>query len=258
MSDIANAESKNNYNIPFIQLDKLADIKYGKYHYNYKTVDFMFNFKKNAKKTLIAFHGRVHSHESWPVFYKHNFEHNNFNVLSISDRLLEQTRELHNTMYLSVKKLNYHEIYFEIISIVLNLTKTEKNIFFGSCSGSFPAVRYGSLFNGYILCMNGYVFLLKNYFDSYNKKISKFINDEFIYIDNFNVILKSPPKHIYLYINKNDTITFDLNKNFIVFCKKNLPDRITHKLHDTVIEGKDPHDVHFPEGDDFISAIERI
>jgi hypothetical protein len=251
-------EKKNTYNIQFIELNELNNIKYGKYHYNYKTVDFMFNYKETAIKNLIVFHGRVFTNKSWPIFYKYNYEHPDYNVISISDKLLENARFLHNTMYLYGNKNNYHEIYYDIISFILNLTKNEKSIFFGSCSGAYPAVRYGSLFNGYILCFNGYVNLEKHFFDTYNDKIKKIINDDYIYIDNTDIIIKNNPKHILLYINKNDTITFDLNKKFILFCKNHMPNNISYIIHDTIIENRDPHDIHFPIEENFDSILNKF
>jgi hypothetical protein len=256
MTEVINA--KNNYNIPFIQLDNLDELKIGKYHYNYKTVDFMFNWKKNALKTLVVFHGRVHTYEKWPVFYKYNFEKDNINILSISDKLLKNARELHNTIYTNTQNNNYHEIYYEIISFILKITDTKKNIFYGSCSGAFPAIKYGSLFNGYVFCTNGYVFFEKHTYDFYKNKLLKLSNEELIYDDIYDIVKNSNPKHIYLYYNKNDTTYFELNKNFIVFCKKNIPDKITYIIHDTHEEGKDAHDLHFPVGENFDSIIDKI
>lgn len=259
MTEILDATKKNNYNIPFVQLDNLEDIKYGKYHYNYKTVDFMFNMKENAKKTLIVFHASIDHSEKMPIFYKYNFENGNFNVLSISDKLLESARKLRCMVFLGTDEIPYDEYYIEIIKYCLILAKTQKNIFFGSSSGSFPALYYGTLFNGVILFTNGYIKIENLKYEIYKKKLKQDLNLTVKKnIDLIEHVLNNNPLHIYLYYNKNDNLYTDSITNFIIECKKKIPNKFNCILHDTVIEGKDPHDVHFPEGEDFNSVIEKI
>lgn len=251
---------KNQYRIPYEEINNnLENIKKGKYHYNYKTVDFMFNWKENAKKTLIVFHARVEGAEKTPIFYKYNYENDNINVLSISDALLEYGRKLHNGMYFGTEEIPFEQYYIEIIDYCLKIAKTKKNIFFGSCSGAFPAIYYGSLFGGIIISVNGYVFLEQSTYDAYKKKIKEISNLTLNDLpDNKKLVINKNPKHIYIYQNKNDKFVFNLNKEFIMSCKKNIPDKITSVIHDNTIEGKDAHDVFYPEGESFESIIEKI
>jgi hypothetical protein len=252
---------KNQYNIEFIDLkDNFDNVKIGKYHYNYKTVDFMFNYKENAEKTLITFHARVRGTEKLPIFAKYNYENEKINVLSLDDKLLEFNRSLHNTLYYGTKEIPYDEYYIEIIEKIFNLVKTKKNIFFGSCSGSIPALYYGSIFNGIIVSGNGFVYPEKETITFHKNTVKKLsnLNFKFDYIDTKEQVIKYKPKHIYIYINKNDTFVFNQNKDFIIFCKKNIPDKITAIIHDTKIEGKDAHDIFYPEEETFESVIEKI
>jgi hypothetical protein len=249
----------NNYNIPFCEIETLSEINFGKYHYNYKTVDFMFNYKENSEKLLIVFHGRVHSNEKYPVFYKYNFERENTSVLSLSDRLLKNNRKIHNTFFLSSLKYNYQDVYIDIINYVLNSINCEKNIFFGTCSGSFPALYYGIIFKKYIFIANGFIEIncvAENLMIDVYKKNNLY--DELVKINIFDTLKISQPKQIYLYINKHDSMTFEMNKIFILFCKKNYPDIITPVIHDTIIDNKDGHDIHFPNGENFDTVFDKI
>lgn len=250
---------KNSYSIEYIDLGETFDnIQLGKHHYNYKTVDFMFNYKANAKKTIITFHARVSGNEKLPIFAKYNYEKENCNVLCMSDKLLESIRNLHNGMYFGTEEIEFDKIYIEIINYCLKKANTIKNIFFGSCSGAFPAVHYGSIFNETVLIANGYPFIEESTSSSYEKKVKELSGLTKKYVDNKQHILEHNPKHIYLYINKNDTFVFNLNKEFILHCKKHIPDKITTIIHDTKIEGKDAHDVFYPEGETFESVVEKI
>ena len=250
--------NKNSYGIPYIELDNFEDIKIGKYHYNYKTVDFMFNYKENSEKLLIVFHGRVYSTEKWPVFYKYNYEKYKVSVLSLCDRLLKDVREFHNTMFSSTNKNNYDIIYLEIIKNIINVTQTQKNIFFGSCSGTFPALYYGSLCNGIVLCSNGYVIFEQETYEIYKDKIYLKNSEIMIHRNIFDTLKISQPYHIYLYVNKYDNVTFEMNKKLILFLKKNYPNILTTIIHGSLIENKDPHDIHFPEGENFDSVFDKI
>lgn len=248
----------NNYGIPYEQIDTFNNLKFGKYHYNYKTVDFMFNNKENSDILLIVFHGRVHTKEKWPVFYKHNYEKENVSVLSICDKLLETNRELHNVLYLSTNMIDYRNIYNDIIKEIIKCYNYKRKIFFGTCSGTYTALYYGCIFNGIVICANGYINIDVELFKKYDDKIYNNYKYNTLYIDNYEIISCNKPKHIYLFINKYDTITFEMNKKFIIYCKKNFPDIITATIHDNQIENKDPHDVFFPKNETFESIMNNI
>ena len=250
---------KNNYSIPYIDLyNNLYSMKKGKYHYNYKSVDFMFNYKENATKTLIVFHARVGGAEKLPMFYKHSYENDGCNVLTISDKLLESMRSMHNAMYFGTLEIEFDKIYIEIIDACLKLSNTQKNIFFGTCSGAFPAVHYGAIFNQIIVIANGYPYIDDITSSTYEKKVKELAGLSKKFVDNKQHILEHIPQHIFLYINKNDTFVFNLNKDFIMHCKKYIPDNITVYIHNNKIEGRDAHDVFYPQNETFESIIEKI
>ena len=64
----------NSYNIDYLKIENFENIKYGKFHYNYKTIDFMFNYKENSEKLLIIFHATIKITDKLPMFLKHNYE----------------------------------------------------------------------------------------------------------------------------------------------------------------------------------------
>jgi len=251
----------NTYGLDFIELKNFDNIKYGKYHYNYKTVDFMLNWKENAQKTLIVFNARIGGAIQLPVFYKHDFENNDINVLCLSDKLLEYARNCHNTIYTGTTEIRFDAIYKEIIQNVLTIVNTGTNIFFGSCSGAHPAIRYGLLFEAFIVVTNGYVYIDEAIYNTYSTKLENqsnlvFIN--FTNIDTQKLIKIHKPKHLYIYINKNDTFVFNLNKEFFLECKKYFTDNISLIVHDTLEEGKDAHDIFYPKDQTFESIIKNI
>jgi hypothetical protein len=251
---------KNQYGILYEEINNnLENIKLGKYHYNYKSIDFMFNWKENAKKTIVVFHARVGGAAKTPIFYKNEYENENINVLSIADGLLGYVRRLHNTIYIGTHEIPFDQYYIEIIDFCFKLAKTTKNIFFGSCSGAFPAVYYGAVFHSTIVCVNGYIVIDTSEFETYKKKIKELAGltwDD--YPDQNQHILNNMPEHMYIYQNKNDKFVFHKSKEFIMSCKKNIPNKITAIIHGNTIEGKDAHDVFYPEGETFESIIEKI
>jgi hypothetical protein len=248
---------ENPYGIPYIEIeDNLENIKIGKYHYNHSGIDFMLNYKKNSEKLLIAFHARVDTNDKIPVFHKYNYENNKISVLSISDKLLEKYQHINSTCHMDLPNENYHQKYFDIIKYIINLIKSPKNIFYGSCSGALPAIYFGSLFNETILCSNSFIYY--NDFETLYNKRAGFSENLFIYPNLEGAIKKSQPKHLYLYVNQNDNYIYQQNVKFIKFCKDVIPDKITYKIHDTQQPNINCHLFYFPEKEDFDSILNSI
>ena len=258
MTEVTNAE-KNSYGIPYKELVDIDDIVPGKYHYNYKTVDFMFNFKENSKKLVILWHGSVQEKDRLPMFLKHNYEDDEISLLTISDKLLEYNQNK-NTMFVrsgafcESKEINLHDIYIEIIKKSMNLTKTNINIFVGPCMGAKAAIYFGSFFKGIIIIMNGWIYLSDELVKSYEKAsgINNIIN-----YDIEKKSIESKPKSIKIYINKQDHTTFNMNLKFINFCKKEIPNNFDVITFD-YIDKIDGHHTFFPKGESFDSVIKSI
>lgn len=249
---------ENPYGIPYLELDDDLDkIKTGKYHYNYLGIDFMLNFKENTEKLLIAFHARVETNDKIPIFHKHNYENDKISILSFSDKLLEKYQHINSTCFLDLPGENYHDKYLSILKFIIKKINAKKNIFYGSCSGALPAIHFGSILNETIFCTNAFIYY-KDFETHYNKRAG-FTENFFIVPDLEETINKSEPKHIYLYINKNDNqYIYKQNIKFIKFCKENIPDKITYKIHDTFQENTNCHLFCFPEKENFDSIIESI
>jgi hypothetical protein len=253
---------KNSYRIPYQELENPSEIKIGKYHYNYKTVDFMFNYKENSEKLLIVFHATIRETDKLPMFLKHNYEKENHSVLAISDKLLEHNKKNRNTLcmrsagFMESTEYPLHNIYIEIIAECIKKANCEKNIFIGPCVGSKPALYFGAMFNGYIIIMNGWIYISRELILSYEKNANFEINSRIEY-DPEEMILKSKPNFIKIFLNKKDNLVFDMNIKFINFCKKNIPDKYELILFD-YIEDKDGHHTFFPEGETFDTVIDKI
>jgi hypothetical protein len=249
---------ENPYEIEYIELnDDLNNINMGKFHYNYLGIDFMLNYKEKSEKLLIVFHARVDTNDKIPVFHKHNYEKEKISVLSISDKILEKYQHINSTCYIDLPGENYHDKYNNIIKYTIEKIKAQKNIFYGSCSGAFPAIHFGSLFNETILCTNSYLYI-ENFETLYNKRAG-FAENKFIYFKLEETVKNNHPKHIYLYVNKNDDeFVYKQNIKFIKFCKDHIPDKITYKIHDTYQENFKCHFFYFPEKEDFGSVLNSI
>jgi hypothetical protein len=257
---MSNAKNKNAYDIPYQELANINDIILGKYHYNYKTVDFMFNWKENSEKLIILFHGSIRENDKLPMFLKHNYDEQKISLLTISDKLLEFNKKNMNTMFVrsagfcETQELKIHDIYIRIIKKCIDLCNEKKIVFIGPCVGAKPAIYFGSMFNENIIVMNGCIYISNEMIYAFEKASG--VNN----IINYNIeemIIKSKPKFIKIYINKKDNFTFGMNLKFINFCKKNIPDNFNVISFDR-IEKKDGHNTFFPEGESFDSIIKYI
>lgn len=232
----------NSYNIPYFELnDSLANIQEGKYHYNYKTIDFMFNYVQNSKKIIVFFHSIVNLNISLPVFYKHDFDMKNFSILSLSDKLLEKHRNLLCCMYYGTYENKYDEIYKDIINSILIMMNTKDIIFCGICGGGLPALYYGISFNGIILLCNPIIYIENTYQFKMLQKygipwdIEKLITDDC---------------KIHIYLNTNDYFSKLHVDRFIGFFKNTKITMVDHK--------NDPHFNYFPNGKTLIDIINDI
>jgi hypothetical protein len=257
MTDFSKGD-KNVYGIPFKKLENINDIIQGKYHYNYKDVNFMFNWKENSEKLVILFHGAIRKEDSLPMFLKQNYEKNDVSLLTISDKLLEYTKNrssmyTRTTHFTETKDIKLNNIYSEIIQKSIDVSKNSKIIFLGPCSGSRPAIYFGSIFNANIVILNGWIYVS----DDSKKLFEKSSGIEnCIKYDIEEIIIKSKPKHIKIYINKQDNMTFNMNLKFINFCKKNIPDNFDVITFDH-IKKLDGHTTFFPEEENFDTIIKN-
>ena len=248
---------KNSYGIPYFDIfNNLENMKVGKYHYNYKGIDFMLNYKTQSEKLLIVFHARVDIHDKIPVFHKNNYDKCNVSVLSLSDKLLEKYQHINSTLFADLPNEFYQNKYLEIIRFIMQLINAPKNIFYGSCSGGYAAINYGSRCNGIVICTNSYIYT-NDFIDLYNRRAG-FASNQFIMPNIEEIVQESPPKYMYIYVNKNDNYIYQQNVKFIKFCKNNIPDKFTYKIHESSNGILNCHLFYFPDGENFDSIFESI
>lgn len=263
--------NKNCYGIPYIELSDLNDMKLGKFHYNYNEIDFMFNYKENSNRLVIFFHGTIRQTDKLPMFIKHNYDKENISVLTISDKILEYQSNNTNIfnrggMHADHPTKQFHNTYIKIISECSKLSSTNM-IFVGPCSGAKPALYFGSIFESIILILNGWIYMKDEIFlhcfktSSMDKDINTTMINE-IRKYNYDIekkILESSPKHIYIYCNKQDAMSFQFNNKFIKFCKNNIPDKYTPIIFDYHNKEKiDAHMTFFPEGESLDSVLQKL
>lgn len=228
---------------------KINEIKKGLNCYNYKNINFILNHKQNSKNLVVVFHGLVYPNENiffaktkWELY---DIENDDISILCINDKFLEEHRNLISSAYHDFEGLNYSEKYIEIIRDFIDYLKPINIIFFGVSIGSVPALYYGSKFNSVIICLNSYIYLLDDVYETMKEKISETI----IKFNIENEILKNKDeiKKIIIYANKKDTGFFNDSKKFILFCKKNIPDKIKYLIHDDTSYRNNGHSTFLPK-----------
>jgi len=106
-----------------------------------------------------------------------------------------------------------------------------KTIFYGSCSGAYPALYFGCCFNKIVLCSNPYIYI-DDIIAIYLKR-GKIDPTTSTFFDIDLTIRKSPPEHIYLYSNEGENYLHKQSIKFLKYCKSIGFNNITHKFHNT-------------------------
>ena len=158
-----------NYNLNKVILSKLGDVKEfdNKKYYRYNEIDFYFKGHDESDKLLVSFHaanaGNAQNIKApLPIFRGFNWE---YNVLCISDKLIELYPELSLGWYLSPLESNIMDTYVEIIGLFLD---TYKNVVFtGTSGGGFPSLLFSSYFKKKALIQNSQIYL-ENYYSKLN------------------------------------------------------------------------------------------
>jgi hypothetical protein len=191
-------------------IQKLEDLDVsiadGNTYYTWNSINFLY--KKNVpnyKKLLIAFHGalKIGSEIKPPIFRMYNYGKNEYDVLCISDKLVEEffDRNLALAWYQSTDTRDYETCYQNIIKHVSS--KYEDVVFSGSSGGGLPALLYGCIFKRKILIQNSQLYLNKHKF--YEKARNIIFPESFIYIDTENHIRKyGVPLHAVVMQNIGD------------------------------------------------------
>jgi hypothetical protein len=203
-------------NLNDIEINEITDI-----HYNYKNINFLFKNKK-SKNLIISFHGAINPDTPLPVFRLYDYECKNSDILSISDKILEDNndKQLLLSWYLSDDTNNYDNIYQNIINYFIQNNNYENTIFIGSSGGAYPALKYASFFNKDCIIYAGQIYLDKyNYFNH-------FINKTKLNLGNINmedyIKRNGPPNRIILYQNILDTHHYLCHaKKFVEFMNIN-------------------------------------
>jgi hypothetical protein len=153
------------YNFTKVELQTLEEIdeNNSKIYYRYNEIDFYYKKHDNSDRLVVCFHGAVRSQENLPVFRGYNWP---YNVLCISDKLLELYPTLGLAWYLSPKDPNIKKVYIDIIQNFL--PKYQNVIFNGSSAGGFPALLFSSYFHKKCIIQNAQIYL-KNFYSALSK-----------------------------------------------------------------------------------------
>lgn len=221
----------------------------GQVYYNYKNIHFHYKRNNSSKNLVIAFNGAIsiandnNNLRPTPVF--RNFYNKQYNILNISDKLLEDFSEQKIILgwFMCPNNTNYFEIYTEIIRFFID--KYDQVIFHGSSAGGIASMLFASYFTQYYsnnidkidnthfritaLVLNSQFYLDKYfYFKTFIEKTGVILDS-----DNYNIehiITKyGSPMRTYIYVNENDNIHYDIHfspfKQFIT--NNGLQDKYT-------------------------------
>ena len=219
-------------------------------YYKYKTIHFLYKINGPSNNLLASFHGYVVVDTPTPVFRSYKTTNKMYNVLSISDKLIEDnaSKKLLLSWHLTPTKFDYNEIYIEIIDF---FNKKYKNVIFnGTSGGGFPSLFYASYFKKHALISNSQLYLEKFcHFQNFFEVIEGDINLSDCNIE--EVVNKyGPPKLAYIYVNKNDISHY--NEHFLPFEKFVIDNHLEsyYKFIDfigfTPPENKSHHQVLYP------------
>jgi hypothetical protein len=175
------------------------------YYYKYKSIDFLYKKYDNSERLLICFHG-ARCKATLPIFRGYNW---NYNILSISDKVLELHEELELAWYLTPDN---QTIYKEIIAFFVE--KYKNCVFFGSSGGGYPALLYASIFHKKAFIQNSQLYIHKYH---YRKNLCKIYSD--IEMGDYDIeesIAKyGLPEKAYIYVNERDSDHY--NNHFLSF-----------------------------------------
>ena len=193
----------------------------GTVYYKYKNIHFHYKRNNSSRNLLLSFNGAITvTHEPYilratPVF--RNYYNKQYNVLNISDKLLEEFSEQNIMLawFLSPENTNYFEIYTEIIRFFID--KYDQVIFQGSSAGGFPSMTFAGYFTQYYsdkikntnlritaLTFNSQFYLEKYfYFNTLIEKTGITLGNENYNIE-YIITKYGSPMHTYIYVNEND------------------------------------------------------
>ena len=244
---------KSNYDFQIKTINNLSEITYAageKTHYHFmkdaKTqLHFDFLYKRKNKKTLtVLFHGRAPKN-SYPVFRGYDYELENSDLLSLSDRLQKETK-LEVCFF-----LNYIEDYIEIIDSIMIDGNYDNILFFATSGGGYMALFMASYFQQYAFTANGFYYDRSEHYRRLEAKVQILTNKKYyIGMDIEKVFQQFGfPKHVVLFSNKCDSIHVKQTQRLIDYIKgeqQDNHDKIDVTLFEKKVDGEDPHKFNMP------------
>lgn len=251
---------KSNYDFPIKTIHDLSEITYtpaSATHYQFikntnPNEQFDFLYKRNndpPNKTLtVLFHGRVPKN-SYPIFRGYNYELENSDILSLSDRLQKETN-LEVCFF-----LHYIEQYIEIIDAIKTQGNYDNILFFASSGGGYIALFMASYFHQYAFTANGFYYDHSEHYRRLKAKVQNKNNQNnqnyFIGMDIEKVFEHfTLPKHISLFSNECDSIHPKQTQRLLEYIKtiqQDHLDKVETTLFKKKVKGEDPHIFNVPE-----------
>lgn len=180
----------------------------GQFYNCYRSVKFLYICNNKSKDLVVPFHAALSKTETSPTGLTNlpvfpDYRNKIHNILSISDRLLEDNIEMRMSWFSSSKSCDYIQIYKEIMQFFIG---HHKNIVFkGSSAGGFPSLYFAIYFKQVALVFNPQLYLpLFPYYKQFLEMVGEKSDNTIEQL----CTQYGHPKHAYIYINKRDVIHY--------------------------------------------------
>ena len=221
---------------------------------NFK-IDFLYKPRNKSKGLIVMFHGSRTTGTPLPIVRGFKHKYKNCRLLSISDPLLEIYSECNRILswYWNTSKYALTKHISSIIEKVSSLSNHDNILFFGSCGGVFPTIKYASMFNQGALLSNSSLYVDEfPYYEDLKSILAQNEDDIFDETRADQIIKKyGQPKYIILFNNEKDTYYLDYHtKPFLRFLEEGGMENI---IDCHIFTGRPPkpgrshHDVQYPD-----------
>jgi hypothetical protein len=202
-------------------------------YYNYNGIDFYYRKKTNDDKLLVNFHGFIRRTIPLPVFRGYNW---NYNVLCISDNMLQQHPDMSLGWYCTENGSNIDQTYKEIINFFMS--NHNNIVFHGSSGGGMPSLLYAAYFHKKAYIANAQLYLDEyGHYETFRQNVDDLNLTEPVHAD--KIIDKyGLPSMMYVHVNMRDNHHY--KKHYIPFMKYVNDRKLNANFRFVAFNGVDP------------------
>lgn len=250
--------------------NKIKDVTsiqlFGTHYYTYKNIHFLLKCARASEYLVVCFNGAYTPNICGQVMFR-GFEYNipKTDILCVSDGLMTTYKNLLLSWYVSTEKHDYNSTYISIFEHIIKAHGKYKDVIFtGTSGGGFPSIYFASHFKQTAIVGNTQFYIDKY---SYYRKLTYIIeteNKDKVILPNIEeMVVKSPPKKMVVYNNKDDEqLQISPNSSyppFVHFLQSNNLSHILnlHVFNNSILEHATQkyHHLHFPNNKKHITIL---